>query len=145
MLLRDLGEDGLIERIRARFQDSGVVLGIGDDAAILDFPSGHSIVYCSDLLAEETHFIRDLHPPDSVGYKAVAVNVSDVGAMGGIPMFFTLSIALPGDLDMQWVDGFLAGMERACGEFDVTLVGGDSSSAERIFVDVSMIGRLETG
>lgn len=145
MLLRDLGEGGLIERIRAQFQESGAILGIGDDAAILDIPAGHSVVCCSDLLAEDTHFIRGLHPPDSVGYKAVAVNVSDVGAMGGVPMHFVISLAAPSDLDMEWIDGFYAGVARACGEFGVTLVGGDSSSAKSIFVDVAMIGRVKKG
>lgn len=145
MLLRDLGESRLIERIRMQFQDSGAVLGIGDDAAILDIPQGHSVAYCSDLLAEDTHFIRGLHPPDSVGYKAVAVNVSDVGAMGGIPMHFVVSLAAPGDLEVEWVDRFYAGVARACREFGVTLVGGDSSSAKSIFVDVAMIGRVKTG
>ena len=145
MLLRDLGEGGLIEHIRAQFQDSGAILGIGDDAAILGFPAGHSIVFCSDLLAEDTHFIRDLHPPDSAGYKAVAVNISDIGAMGGTPMHFVISLAAPGDLDMEWVDGFYNGVARACREFKVSLVGGDSSSAKSIFIDVAMVGRVKTG
>ncbi len=145
MKLRDLGESGLIRRIRDRFKDAPVTLGIGDDAAILDIPPGHSVVYCSDLVAENTHFIRGLHPADSVGYKAVAVNVSDVGAMGGIPMHFLISLAAPGDLDVEWIDGFLNGVERACRQFGVSLVGGDSSSAEIIFVDVSMVGRVRQG
>jgi thiamine-monophosphate kinase len=145
MLLRDLGEGGLIQRIRTQFQDSGVVLGIGDDTAILDFPEGHSVLLCSDLLAEDSHFIRGLHPADSVGYKAVAVNVSDIGAMGGVPMHFVISFAAPGDLDVEWVDGFYSGIARACREFKVSLVGGDSSTAKSIFVDVAMVGRVMTG
>jgi thiamine-monophosphate kinase len=145
MLLRDLGEGGLIQRIRAQFQNSGVVLGIGDDTAVLDFPEGHSVLFCSDLLAEDSHFIRGLHPADSVGYKAVAVNVSDIGAMGGVPMHFVISFAAPGDLDLGWVDGFYSGVARACREFKVTLVGGDSSTAKSIFVDVAMIGRVKIG
>jgi hypothetical protein len=110
MLLRDLREGGMIERIRAQFQNSGVVLGIGDDAAIVDIPPNHSIVFCSDLVAEDTHFTRQLHPPDAVGYKAVAANVSDVGAMGGVPMHFVISLAAPGDLDLEWVEGFYSGV-----------------------------------
>jgi thiamine-monophosphate kinase len=145
MLLRDLGEGGLIQRIRAQFQDSGVVLGIGDDTAVLDFPEGHSVLFCSDLVAEDSHFIRGLHPADSVGYKAVAVNVSDIGAMGGVPMHFVISLAAPGDLDVEWVDGFYSGVARACRDFKVTLVGGDSSTAKSIFVDVAMVGRVKTG
>jgi thiamine-monophosphate kinase len=145
MLLRDLGEDGLIERIRQRFRTSSIPVGIGDDAAILDIPPGHSLVYCSDLVVEDTHFARGIHPPDSVGYKAVAVNVSDVGAMGGIPMSFTIAIAAPGSLELAWIDDFYSGIERACRDFDVVLAGGDTSSAESIFVDVSMVGRVRTG
>jgi thiamine-monophosphate kinase len=145
MLLRDLGEGRLIQRIRAQFQNSGVVLGIGDDTAVLDFPAGHSVLFCSDLVAEDSHFIRGLHPADSVGYKAVAVNVSDIGAMGGVPMHFVISFAAPGELEVEWVDGFYSGVARACQEFKVTLVGGDSSTAMSIFVDVAMVGRVKSG
>ncbi|HEX4999775.1 MAG TPA: thiamine-phosphate kinase [Terriglobia bacterium] len=145
MSLKNLGEDGLIRRLRSRFPGPRAGLGIGDDTAILEFPAGHQILYCSDLVVENTHFICGMHPPDSVGYKAVAVNISDVGAMGGIPMFLLVSIALPADLEAAWVDSFYDGVERACREFDVALVGGDSSSSERIFVDVSMIGRVLSG
>jgi thiamine-monophosphate kinase len=145
MQVRDIGENAFIERLRRRIPAAEVRLGIGDDAAIVDIPPAHSIVYCSDLLAENTHFLRDLHPPDSLGYKAVAVNVSDVGAMGGTPLFLTLSIALPGDLDLEWMDGFSDGLARACTEFGVSLVGGDSSSAANIFIDVSMVGSVPSG
>lgn len=145
MRVRDIGENAFIERIRRRVPPAEVRLGIGDDAAIVDIPPGQSLVYCSDLLAENTHFLRDLHPPDSLGYKAVAVNVSDVGAMGGTPLFFTLSVALPGELDLEWMDGFSDGLARACKEFAVSLVGGDSSAASSIFVDVSMIGCVPSG
>jgi thiamine-monophosphate kinase len=144
--LKETGEGALIRRIRTKFPPkSSVTVGIGDDAAVFDLPAGYSAVFCSDLVAENTHFIRDLHPPDSVGYKAVAVNVSDVGAMGGVPMHFLISLAVPGDLDMSWVDGFLDGVERACSDFEVSLIGGDSSSSDRIFVDVAMIGRVPAG
>ena len=145
MKLHNLGESGLIHLIRQRFAKTDARLGIGDDAAIFDVPPGMSIIYCSDLVAENTHFIRKLHPADSIAYKAVAVNVSDVGAMGGIPKYFTLSVALPGDLETTWVNNFLDGLARACDDFKVQLLGGDSSSSERIFVDVSMIGWIESG
>ena len=145
MRLRDLGESGFIRRIREQFRNPSLAVGIGDDAAVFDLPAGHSAVYCSDLLVEETHFTRTLHPPASVGYKAVAVNVSDVGAMGGLPMFFTVSLAAPGDLELSWIDGFYSGIERACRDFEVNLSGGDTSSAKSLFIDVSMVGRVQTG
>jgi thiamine-monophosphate kinase len=145
--LGDLGEGGLIRRIRERFGPKAAELpvGIGDDAAVIDIPSGYSLVFCSDLVAENTHFIRDLHPAESIGHKAVAVNVSDVSAMGGIAMHFLISLAAPADLDTSWIEGFFNGVESASRMFDVSLAGGDSSSSESIFVDVSMIGRVRSG
>ena len=144
MKLEDLGESGLIRKIRERFK-SPVVVPIGDDAAVFDVPAGQSLVFCSDLLAENTHFIRDLDPPDSIGYKSVAANVSDVGAMGGTPLHFLISLAAPGDLDGAWVDSFLDGVALACCDFKISLIGGDCSSSDRIFVDVSMIGCVLSG
>ncbi len=144
MKLADLGEGGLIRKIRERFQ-AGVAVPIGDDAAVFDVPPGHSLVFCSDLLAENSHFIRDLYPPDSIGYKSVAANVSDVGAMGGTPLHFLISLAAPGDLEVAWIDSFFDGVGQACASFDISLIGGDSSSSDRIFVDVSMIGTVPSG
>jgi thiamine-monophosphate kinase len=145
MRLSDLGEDGLISRLRDRFPSPRLGIGIGDDAAVLDWPSGQSVVFCADLLAENTHFIRGLHPPDSVGYRAVAANVSDIGAMGGVPIAFTVALALPPDLDARWVEGFYDGVERAARAFDTALAGGDTASAESIFVDVAMLGHIGPG
>ena len=135
-------EEELIEKIRRRFASRSIPLGIGDDAAVMDFPHGFSLVACSDLLAENTHFVRGLHPADSIGYRAVAVNVSDVGAMGGTPMYFLVSLAMPRELDTSWVDGFFGGVRTACDKFDVELVGGDAATATAIFVDVAMIARV---
>jgi thiamine-monophosphate kinase len=142
--LHDLGESGLIRKIRERFK-AAVVVPIGDDAAVFDVQPNHSIVFCSDLMAENRHFIRDLHPPHSISYKAIAANVSDVGAMGGTPLHFLISLAVPGDLDVSWIDGFLNGVARACQDFEITLLGGDSSSSDSILVDVSMIGTVPRG
>jgi len=145
--LRDLGEGTLIRKIREKFGPKAAELpvGIGDDAAVIDFPTGHSLVFCSDLVAENTHFIRDLHPADSIAYKAIASNVSDVAAMGGVAMHFLISLAAPGDLDWSWVESFFSGVETACNRFEISLVGGDSASSESIFVDVAMVGRVRAG
>jgi thiamine-monophosphate kinase len=140
MKLKDLGEGGLIRYIRDRFPGD-----IGDDAAIVEIPPKHSIVFCSDLVAENTHFLRTLHPADSVAYKAIAANVSDVAAMGGVATHFLMSIAAPPDLDWSWFQSFFDGVENACKAFEVSLTGGDSSSSDRIFVDVAMIGHVPAG
>ena len=137
-------ERDLIEGIRRRFGDAKAIVGIGDDAAVLESPSGFSTLFCSDLLVENTHFRRATHPPESLGFKAIAVNVSDIGAMGGFPAYCLLSLAVPSDTGEPWIDHFLDGLQRACEEFGVGLVGGDTAVSERIFIDVSMIGRVRT-
>jgi len=142
--LDQLGEGGLIRKIRERFK-AAVVVPIGDDAAVFDVPANDSLVFCSDMLVENRHFVRFFHPPDAVAYKSIAANVSDVGAMGGTPLHFLISLAAPGNLDVTWVDGFLDGVARACADFDISLLGGDSSSSDEIFVDVSMIGSVPAG
>lgn len=147
MKLHDLGEGGLIRKIRERFgsKAESLPVGIGDDAAVIDLPPGHSLVFCADLVAENTHFLRNLHPPDSVAYKAIAANVSDVAAMGGVATHFLISLSAPGELEWSWFEEFFRGVENACGTFDIALAGGDSASSEQIFVDVSMIGRVRSG
>jgi thiamine-monophosphate kinase len=145
--LGDLGEGGLIRHIRERFgaKAGELPVGIGDDAAVIDIPRGYSLVFCSDLVAENSHFIRDLHPPSSISYKAIAANVSDVAAMGGIATHFLISLATPRDLDWTWIEDFFRGVESACRQFEIVLAGGDSSASDRIFVDVSMVGRVKAG
>lgn len=147
MKLKDLGEGGLIRQIRERFgaRADELPVGIGDDAAVIDIPPGHSLIFCSDLVAENSHFLRDLHPPASVSYKAIAANVSDVAAMGGVATHFLISMAMPPDLDWTWIEEFFRGVESACSRFEIALAGGDSSSSDRIFVDVSMIGHVPAG
>jgi thiamine-monophosphate kinase len=145
--LNDLGEGGLIRRIRERFAAAApdLPVGIGDDAAVIDFPPDYSLVFCADLVIENSHFLRDLHPAASVAYKAIAANVSDVAAMGGVASHFLISLAAPGNLDLSWFESFFQGTEDACRDFAVALAGGDSSSSDHIFVDVSMIGRVRAG
>ena len=144
MSLHALGEGGLIRKIRERFK-ADVAVPIGDDAAVFDVGPENSLVFCSDLVAEKTHFLRDLHSPESIAYKAIAANVSDVGAMGGTPRYFLISFSAPSDLSVSWMDSFLDGVARACADYDVALLGGDSASSDSIFVDVSMVGVVPKG
>jgi len=144
--LRDAGEGGLIAMIRERFGSAcELLVGIGDDAAVIDFPTQHSLVLCSDLVVENAHFLRDLHPPESVAYRAIAANVSDVAAMGGVATHFLISLAVPHNLDWSWLERFFDGVQDACRQFEIVLAGGDAASSDQIFVDVSMIGRVRSG
>lgn len=147
MTLGELGESGLIRMIRERFGPAADALpvGIGDDAAVIDLPPGHSLVFCSDLVVENSHFLRGVHPPASIAYRAIAANVSDVAAMGGIATHFVMSLAAPQDLDLDWIESFFDGVQEACNRFEIMLAGGDSAAADRIFVDIAMTGRVRSG
>ncbi|MGN7724220.1 thiamine-phosphate kinase [Luteimonas sp. 22616] len=119
-------EFALIDAIarRAAVRDD-VVLGIGDDAAILDVPAGRRLVVAMDTLNTGVHFPDDTAPAD-IGWKALAVNLSDLAAMGAQPAWCTLSLSLPAS-DAGWIDGFLDGFLALAALHDVALVGGDTT------------------
>ena len=120
------GEFALIDRIRARVRArADVVLGIGDDAALLQVPAGHQLVVSCDTLVSGVHFPAETAPAD-IGWKALAVNLSDLAAMAATPAWCTLALTLP-DADGDWVDAFLDGFLELAEQHDVTLVGGDTT------------------
>ncbi|MBW8366630.1 MAG: thiamine-phosphate kinase [Arenimonas sp.] len=120
------GEFALIDRIRARVRSrADVLLGIGDDAAVLRVPAGHDLVVTSDTLVSGVHFPAETSPAD-IGWKALAVNLSDLAAMAATPAWCTLAITLP-DADGDWVDAFLDGFLDLAQQHDVCLVGGDTT------------------
>ena len=119
-------EFDLIARIHARATTRGdVVLGIGDDAAILRVPPGRDLVVAMDTLNSGVHFPEDTAPAD-IGWKALAVNLSDLAAMAAMPAWCTLSLSLP-QSDAAWVDGFLDGFLALAAKHQVALVGGDTT------------------
>ncbi len=115
------GEDQVIQKIakalafkrRAGLARAGLVLGAGDDAALVVPRLGYQAILTCDWFLEGSHFLRDKHPPDSIGWKCLARAVSDVAAMGGLPKHFLLSLALPGTHTGKWLNGFLSGLARA--------------------------------
>ena len=115
-----------------------VVLSVGDDAAVLRF-AGDTVV-TTDMLIENVHFRRQWSSAHAIGRKAVAVNVSDVEAMGARPSSVVIALAFPKDLDQQWVVDFEAGAKEECAKAGVSLVGGDLSSAAHISICVTAIG-----
>ncbi|GGA84810.1 thiamine-monophosphate kinase [Arenimonas soli] len=120
------GEFALIDRIRARAaRRDDVVRGIGDDAAVLAVPDGHELVVTCDTLVAGVHF-PDGTAPSDVGYKALAVNLSDLAAMAAAPAWCTLALTLP-DGDEAWLDAFLDGFLELADEHGVSLVGGDTT------------------
>ena len=140
MRLNQLGERRLIARIRRAFDEPrpDIVLGVGDDAAIVRSPG--SLLLTTDILVEDQDFRRALHPPQLLGKKALNVNLSDIAAMGGRPLHALLGLGLPGDLDENWLWEFLAGFRSAARRAGTALVGGDLSRAEKIVISVTVTG-----
>lgn len=142
MRLADLGEFGLIDRIADKVAaSSSVPLGIGDDAAALLPTPGHLTLITSDMLLEKVHFDLAFCDPQSLGRKSLAVNLSDLAAMGARPRHFLLSIALPSDIPVETVDGFMAGVMEEAERFGVTLVGGDTcASRGGVAISITALG-----
>jgi thiamine-monophosphate kinase len=129
--LAELGEFGLIDRIAHKVAASpSVPLGIGDDAAALLPTPGTLTLITSDMLLEGVHFDLDFCDPQSLGRKSLAVNLSDLAAMGAHPRQFLLSIALPAEITVEFMDGFMAGVMEQAERFGVILVGGDTCASK---------------
>jgi len=146
--LSDLGEFGLIERIVARSRGprrSGVVLGIGDDAAILRPRSGEDYVISTDAAVEDVHFSWAIHPPRIVGRRALVANLSDLAAMGARPIGFTCALAAPPDLPLQRFDRLLDGLLDMSRLHACPLIGGNLARAERTHVTLTVIGAVARG
>jgi len=144
----EIGEQGLIERIarRARGQRSGaVVLGIGDDAAVLRPRPGEDVVVSSDTSVEGVHFRFDTATPRNIGRRALVANLSDLAAMGARPLGFTLALAAPPSLSLAAFDGLFAGMRHEAGLHACPLVGGNLTRASETSLAITVIGAVARG
>ena len=140
--IAELGEFGLIARLTAGLPPSpDVIAGVGDDAAILDIGSNDVLVATCDVQVEDTHFrLRGITPHD-IGRRALAVNLSDIAAMGARPRFALISLLVPPTLDVAVLDGIYAGLREEAAQFDVALVGGNiARNAERLIIDITLLG-----
>lgn len=147
-----MNEFELIERIFSQMQaaqllSSGIEKGIGDDAAVMALPAGSRLVSCIDTLVQGRHFSADWDQINNlafaIGYKAVAVNVSDIAAMGAAPHSILLALALPERLaNEKWLSAFAKGLFHACQLFGVALIGGDTTRSDNLVLSVSAQGLL---
>ena len=138
-----VAEFDLIERIRRRVATrDDVLLGIGDDAALLQPPAGMQLVVAMDTLNSGVHFPPETAPAD-IGWKALAVNLSDLAAMGALPAWCTLSLSLP-EANGEFVDGFLDGFLALASQHDLALVGGDTTRGP-LSICVAVHGFIEPG
>ena len=145
MRLRQLGEFGLIERIRkATPPGPGVRLGIGDDAAWVECPK-RSLLITADLLLEGVHFNLRWTSFYGLGYKTLAVNLSDLAAMGGSPAYLILSLGIPVDFKVEDVEQFYRGIRALASDTGVALIGGDMSAAKRFLISATLVGYAPYG
>lgn len=143
MDIKEIGESGLIQRIADKYRSSHptVISGIGEDAAALKISDHHIILATCDLLVEGIHF--NLRYTDSyrLGKKSLAVNLSDIAAMGGTPRFFLVSLAIPPHITVEFIDDLYRGLMEMAGEFSTRLVGGDTNaSPDKLVIDITLLG-----
>ncbi len=124
---------------------SGLIVGIGDDAAVLRPRAGSEWVVTTDAFLENVHFLRNVHSPEAVGYKAVARATSDIAAMGAKGRYLFLTLGLPDACAGAWLDGFLRGMARATREFGLTLAGGDTTKYPAAVAALTVMGEVARG
>jgi thiamine-monophosphate kinase len=143
----DLGEFGLIARIRERIGAAGgaLVLGLGDDAALLSVPAGWDFALTCDMQLEGRHFSRRWMTPKEVGARAATVNLSDAAAMGAVPVAALVSLGLPPALPVAVTDALYDGLLAALTPHGVALAGGNITAAESLIVDVTLAARVEAG
>lgn len=146
-----MNEDQIVERIAAAFSSKQrfktanlLVLGIGDDAAVMRPRPETDWVVTTDAFIEGVHFLPT-HPADSVGYKALARATSDIAAMGARPRYFLLTLGVPASRADRWLSRFLGGMGRAAREFQLSLVGGDTTKTDDVIVSITVIGEIRRG
>ncbi len=133
-------ERKLIDRIRknAAKRSADVLLSIGDDCC--ELATGAHTLLSTDTLVDSVHFDTSFHPPYLLGRKSIAVNLSDIAAMGAVPRFALLSLCLPKDLEQQWIDTWMDGALSMLQEFDCILVGGDTVTGQNLVFTVTVLG-----
>lgn len=144
--IASLGEFGLIRRLTEgiKLKNESSRYGIGDDAAVLSYPSGKQVLITTDLLMEGVHFDLVYVPLKHLGYKAAVVNFSDIYAMNGTPKQITVSLALSKRFSVENMEELYAGIRLACEEYGVDIVGGDTtSSLTGLAISITCIGEAD--
>lgn len=148
MKLAEIGEFGFIERFKPWFGGlvQGEQMGIGDDCAIIPSNEMEDWLVTTDMLMEEVHFLRGTILPEQLGFKSLAVSLSDIAAMGGTPVGSFLSIAIPVDVEVEYLDCFMQGYHRLSEKYNTPLLGGDTTrSLKHLTINVCVIGKCPKG
>ncbi len=144
--LTDIGEFGFIARFSPEFLKDlpGNIRGIGDDCAVIPWMGSKRLLVTTDLLVDGVHFIREKIAPRDLGYKSLAVNLSDIAAMGGRPLYAFLSLAIPSPTEISYLDNFFRGWKELGSQTGVHLLGGDTTrSTDRLVINVAVLGEAQ--
>ncbi len=145
MKLKDIGEFAWIDRVRrgCLVRKDAVLKGIGDDAAVFHVPPHRATLVTTDLLVERVHFLKKATSAFNLGYKALAVNLSDIAAMGGEPREAFISIAIPEDCTLDYLDGLYAGMKHLAARHRVNILGGDTTASKTdLILNIMVLGTM---
>ena len=145
MKVKDIGEFGFIERIKGGclIRDENVISGIGDDCCVFKTSAEVASLLTTDMLVERIHFLLEAIPPYKLGRKSLAVNMSDIAAMGGTPKEAAISVAIPDTVDLDYLDALYDGMKSMAKEFGVNLLGGDTTSSPGpLIINIALVGEV---
>ncbi len=145
MQIKDVGEFPLIARLQQIIETErpDVLVGIGDDVAVLSVQGDELLLATMDIQVEGVHFLRHLTTPEQLGRRALAINLSDIAAMGGRPQFALVSLALPVETELDWAERLYQGLRTEADRYGTAIVGGNVSRAQtEIVVDVALLGRV---
>ncbi len=138
--IKDIGEFGLIDRISRKVKDKDILVGIGDDAAVV---KGKGLqVLTTDCLVEGDHFTKEWFTAKQIGMKAIEINVSDVVSMGARPKYVLVSLALPKDTDVEFVEEMYKGMWKVCDSYKCKIVGGNMTHCTKVVISITLIGEV---
>ncbi|MFH1587695.1 MAG: thiamine-phosphate kinase [Candidatus Diapherotrites archaeon] len=137
------GEFELINRYAKKPRNKEVVVSIGDDTAVLKRDKSSFWLFTKDTFVEDDHFSRIWFTPKQIGSKAIEANVSDIAAMGGSPKFALLSIVVPGNVSVGFMDKFYSGINSSCRKYGIDLVGGDTTHGKQFVVSVTLLGTVK--
>lgn len=143
MKIKQFGEFKFIDRVKkgCLVRPEGVIKAIDDDCCVFRTPQGQVNLLTTDLLVEGVHFLRDAIPAYTLGRKSLAVNISDIAAMGGTPGEAVISLAIPETVEIEYMDSFYEGMRSLCREFQVNILGGDTtSSLQHLVINIALTG-----
>ncbi len=146
MKIKEIGEFSLIHRLTKKIktaENNSVLIGIGDDAAVFRMGEGRNLLVTCDMLLEGRHFLRGTITPGQLGYKALAVSLSDIAAMGGMPRFAVVSAGWPPELELEYAQEVYQGMGELADSFGVSIIGGDTVASPQVILDITVIGEMD--